>query len=142
MSQDIGEMLPGQCGCGRTWPRFEVYDRLPNQFTVAGKQLLPYDVRLCLDDIPPLCGLPFAVIRKEGDSPHLRLAVTKLPFGDPAPLEARAIALVKEKLGLEAHIEWVEDLPARWKGRPVIEEREWTGGPTGPAAGPPAPMKP
>lgn len=128
MSQDIGELLPGPCACGRTWPRFEVYDRLPNQFAVAGKQLLPYDIRLCLDDIPPLCGLPFAVIRKEGDSPYLRLAITKLPFGDPAPLEARAKALVQQKLGLEARIEWVEDLPARWKGRPVIEEREWMTG--------------
>lgn len=128
VSEDLGVVFPDPCPCGRTWPRFEVYDRLPNQFSVRGRQLVPYDVREQVDQVPELCGLPFAVLRREGDAPYLRLAIPRPPMGEPAQLEAALKARLQGGLGLEARVEWVEDLPARWKGRPVIEEKDWGGG--------------
>jgi len=42
--------------------------------------MVPYDVRLCLDDIPELTGVPFSVIRQAGSMPYLWLALQK-PLG-------------------------------------------------------------
>jgi hypothetical protein len=32
---------------------------------------------------------------------------------------------ISEQLQLEAQIEWASELPERWKGVTVIEERDW-----------------
>jgi hypothetical protein len=32
---------------------------------------------------------------------------------------------LEERLAVSAREEWVEELPARWKGTPVIPEEEW-----------------
>ena len=122
---DLGEMLRERCRCGRTWPLLEVYDRCANRFVVDGREMVSYDVRLCLDEVPELVGVPFAVIRREGPMSHLRLAIQKPPASNPAALGARVRAALEERLAVSAREEWVEELPARWKGTPVIPEEEW-----------------
>jgi phenylacetate-CoA ligase len=124
-TEDLGEILPYRCECGRTWPLMEVYDRRVNAIQVAGKEIVPYDVRLCLDEAPELTGIPFAVVRGEGSMPYLRLVIQKPSVGALDQIETRLRTLLKEKLQLEARQEWTEELPARWKGVTVIEEKDW-----------------
>jgi phenylacetate-CoA ligase len=124
-SEDLGEMLPNACVCGRTWPLIEVYDRRVNIVQVAGKEIVPYDVRLCLDELPELVGLPFALIRGKTPSNVLKLALQKPVAGDPVLLGARLRALITERLQLDARPQWTEELPERWKGVTVIEENDW-----------------
>lgn len=124
-TEDLGEILPYRCECGRTWPLMEVYDRRANAIQVAGKEIVPYDVRLCLDEAPELIGIPFAVVRREGSMPYLRLVIQKPSAGALDQIETRLRTLLKERLQLEARQEWTEELPARWKGVTVIEEQDW-----------------
>ena len=124
-SEDLGEILPHACECGRTWPLMEVYDRRANTVEVAGKEIVPYDVRLCLDDFPELIGVPFAVVRGEKSAPYLKLLIQRPATGDPYGLGARLRALLRQRLQVDAREEWTEELPERWKGVAVIEEKDW-----------------
>ncbi len=124
-SEDLGEILPGRCGCGRTWPRLEVYDRRPNVVRVAGREVVPYDVRLCLDEVVELTGIPFAVIRGESEMASLRLVIEKPSGGDLKGIEGRLKSLLKERYKIDVKQEWTEQLPQRWKGVTVIEEKDW-----------------
>lgn len=122
---DLGRINPEPCCCGRTWPRLEIYDRLSNIFFVQGKQLVPYDVRMCLDEVPELNGIPFSVIRQSADTSFLWLALQK-PLSDGLRhVEAELQAALHRKLNVKVKSEWVEELPARWKGAPLIEEADW-----------------
>lgn len=126
-TEDLAELLPESCPCGRTWPLIEVYDRRANAFQVGSRELVPYDVRLCVDEIEPLRGTPLAVIRRPGPMPYLRLAISRPPDRG-APLEELQAALkatLERRLQVELREEWVEALPERWKGMAVIEEEEW-----------------
>jgi phenylacetate-CoA ligase len=124
-TEDLGEILPGSCACGRSWPLMEVYDRRTNIVRVGGKEIVPYDVRLCADAIPELVGVPFALVRGEQPRPQLRVAIQKLPSGDNGDVEKRLALSISEQLKLDARIEWAAELPERWKGVTVIEEGEW-----------------
>jgi phenylacetate-CoA ligase len=124
-TEDLGEILPGPCECGRSWPLMEVYDRRINIVRVAGKEIVPYDVRLCADAIPELVGVPFALVREEQAKPYLRLAIQKLPLANTSEAGKRLKMSISEQLQLEAQIEWAAELPERWKGVTVIEERDW-----------------
>ena len=126
-TEDIGEILAEPCPCGRTWPRLEIYDRRSNQFRVRDRELLWYDVRACLDEVPELVGLPFAVIRAAGPSSHLRIAMEGPHQADRGPLARRIEALSASRLGVPVRLEWVEGMPVRWKGVTVINERQWSG---------------
>lgn len=124
-TEDLGEILPSPCECGRSWPLMEVYDRRTNIVQVAGKEIVPYDVRLCADAIPELVGIPFALVRGERSSPNLKLVIQKLPSGDINGVGNRLRMSIREQLQLEAQIEWALELPERWKGVTVIEEKDW-----------------
>lgn len=121
-TEDLGEILPGPCPCGKTWPLLEVYDRLANTIGVAGKEIVPYDVRLCMDEVPALTLVPFAVVRGRGPMDVLKLMVQKPQSGDLAPLESHLKAAVKNRLGIATAVAWTEELPERWKGATVIDE--------------------
>lgn len=124
-TEDLGEMLPRSCGCGRSWPLMEVYDRRTNIVRVNGKEIVPYDVRLCSDQIPELVGVPFALVRREQPGAQLTVAIQKLPFANTRDVEKRLALSITQQLQLEAQIEWAAELPERWKGVTVIEERDW-----------------
>lgn len=125
-TEDVGEILPGSCPCGRTWPRIEVYDRRANAFQVRERQLFWYDVRLCLDQVPELIGVPFAVVRSPISAPALRIAIQRPAGHDPDHLERLVRELVATSLQVPLQAEWVDELPVRWKGVTVIDEQDWT----------------
>ncbi len=124
-TEDLGEILPGSCACGRSWPLMEVYDRRTNIVQVGGKEIVPYDVRLCADDIPELVGTPFALVRGERGRPYLKLVVQRLSSSDTNAVENHFKHSIRQQLRLEAQIEWARALPERWKGVTVIEEKDW-----------------
>jgi len=124
-TEDLGEILPERCSCGRTWPLLEVYDRQANIVRVAGKELVPYDARLCVDEVPELIGIPFAVIREERATAYLRLLIQKPPTGELDPIGTQLRDRVQERLQIEVRVDWTEELPERWKGVAVIEEKDW-----------------
>jgi phenylacetate-CoA ligase len=124
-TEDLGEILPGSCACGRSWHLMEVYDRRTNIVQVAGKEIVPYDVRLCIDAIPEMVGIPFALVRAAESRPYLKLVMQKLSAAGSNGLETRLKNLIGEQLQLEAQIEWALELPERWKGVTVIEEKDW-----------------
>ncbi|MBI2359404.1 MAG: phenylacetate--CoA ligase family protein [Deltaproteobacteria bacterium] len=121
-TEDVGEILPGSCPCGRTWPLLEVYDRRVNAVEVARKEIFPYDVRLCVDKVPELIHIPFALLRGRGTAQLLKLKVQKPAGGAGEVLASRLKTHIKEALGVEARVEWTEELPQRWKGVAVIDE--------------------
>ncbi|MGE5306379.1 MAG: phenylacetate--CoA ligase family protein [Alphaproteobacteria bacterium] len=124
-TEDLGEILPGSCACGRSWPLMEVYDRRTNIVQVAGKEIVPYDVRLCVDAIPELVGIPFALVRAAQTKPYVKLVIQKHSAAGSNGIENRLKNLIGEQLQLEAEIEWAAELPERWKGVTVIEEKDW-----------------
>jgi phenylacetate-CoA ligase len=124
-TEDVGEILQQPCECGKTWPLMEVYDRRGNMVEVAGKELLPYDVRLCFDEFQELIGIPFALVREEKKTDSLRMVIQKTPVGDFERFRARLRTRLREKLQIEVAEEWTEQLPERWKGVTVIEEKDW-----------------
>lgn len=124
-SEDLGEIMPQPCKCGRTWPLMKVYDRRANTVQVGEKEIVPYDVRLCLDEVPEFVGVPFALVRGERRMNYLRLLIQKTSAGDLNRLALRLRTLMREKLQIETREEWTEQLPERWKGVAVIEEKDW-----------------
>jgi phenylacetate-CoA ligase len=124
-SEDVGEILPEPCPCGRTWPRLEVYDRWANAVPVAGREFFPYDVRLCLEEAPEFIGVPFALVRSEQATDCLKILIQKTPVADPDSMGAVLRRRLKEKFHVEAREEWTDHLPERWKGVAVIEEKDW-----------------
>jgi phenylacetate-CoA ligase len=123
-SEDLGEILPHACECGRTWPLMEVYDRRANITRVSGREIVPYDARLCVDEVAGLTGIPFAVIRGERELAYLRLLIQKPSSGELDPIGTQLRARVQEKLQIEVRVDWTEELPERWKGVTVIEEKD------------------
>ena len=105
----------------------KVYDRRANVLRIAGRQVVPYDVRLCLDELPALVNMPFAVIRSATQMERLRLLIQKPASGNLEEIGARIATLLRQKLDVEATPEWAEELPQRWKGVTVIEEQDWRG---------------
>jgi phenylacetate-CoA ligase len=124
-TEDFGEILPGSCECGRNWPLMEVYDRRTNIVEVDGKEIVPYDVRLCFDAVPELIGIPFALVRGERDSGYLKLVIQKVPSWEVNDMGNRLRTIIREQLRLDSKIEWAQELPERWKGVTVIEEKDW-----------------
>lgn len=103
----------------------EVYDRRSNTLRVAGQEIVPYDVRLCLETLPELVNIPFALIRSETKMDSLRLLIQKPPTGNVKQLGTRINGLMREKFGFDCRADWAEELPQRWKGVTVIEEKDW-----------------
>src|SRR3989304_4939836 len=103
----------------------EIVDPKTGALLPAGKEIVPYDVRLCLDDFPELIGVPFAVVRGEKSAPYLKLLIQRPATGDPSGLGARLRALLRQRLQIDAREEWNEELPERWKGVAVLQEKDW-----------------
>ena len=126
-TEDLGAILPGACACGRTWQRMEVYDRRANEVEIGGQRIVPYDVRVCLDALPELVNIPFAVVRSETRMERLTLLMQKPASGNLEEIRVRIANLLRKHLNVEAAQEWAEELPQRWKGVTVIEEKDWRG---------------
>lgn len=123
-TEDLGMILPDNCKCGRSWPLMEVYDRRANSLRIAGREIVPYDVRQCLDEMPELVNIPFALVRSEKKMEFLKLLIQKPVMGDPEQLGTRLRELLRKHFRFDVKEEWAEELPQRWKGVTVIEEKD------------------
>lgn len=114
-TEDLGEMLPGPCPCGRTHPRLELYGRLADCVRVEGRLVAPYDVRALLDEVPGLVGVPLVIAREapEMDRLEVRLDGASRVEG----LAELAAERLCEDLGVPAAVRWGGPLPRRWKAR-------------------------
>lgn len=121
-TEDVGAILPGACSCGCTWPRLRIYGRRADRIRLRGIELLWYDVRLCVDEVPELTGVPCAVIRGRPDAASLRVLIQRPADGPLAYLDDRLRTLGLSRLGIPLEATWVGELPARWKGVTVIDE--------------------
>ncbi|HZD42376.1 MAG TPA: hypothetical protein VE131_16760, partial [Terriglobales bacterium] len=123
-TEDLGMILPGRCPCRRSWPLMEVYDRCANTVRIAGQEIVPYDVRRCLDELAELVNIPFAIIRSNKETDQLKLVIQKPAGADPKRLGTRVGEKLQKKFNFGAAVEWAEELPQRWKGVTVIEEAD------------------
>ncbi|MDE3074298.1 MAG: AMP-binding protein [Chloroflexota bacterium] len=126
-TEDVAEILPGDCSCGCSWPRLRIYDRRANQVDVGGRTVMWHDVRTCLDRFPEMVGVSCALIRGDGESSVLHLMLERPAAGRDDGLEARVEQVLRGSLRVEPRLEWVSELPARWKGVTVIDEQDWRG---------------
>lgn len=126
-TEDLGELLPGPCPCGRTHPRIELYGRLADCVRVEGRLIAPYDVRMRLDEVPELVGVPLVIVR---DGPEMALLQVRLDGSARADrLAEMAAEHLQESLRVAVEVRWAGRLPRRWKARMT------TNGASGPNGG-------
>ena len=66
-TEDVAEVVPGDCPCGRTHPVVEFYGRLADSVVLPGRIIAPADVRGVLDEFEGILFRPFAMAWKEAD---------------------------------------------------------------------------
>ena len=114
-TEDLGEIIPGPCPCGRTHPRVELYGRLADCVRVEGRLVAPYDVRAHLDEIPELIGVPLVVVREGAEMACLQV---RLDGGSRTDgLAEAATGHLRASLDLPVEVRWGGQLPRRWKAR-------------------------
>ena len=119
-TEDLGELLAGECPCGREHPRVELYGRLADCVTLQGRLIAPYDVRALLDELPELIGVPLLV--EQASARERGVLRVLLDSRARAPRTAtRARACLEEALGVRAEVDFHGPLPRRWKARATIE---------------------
>ncbi|MHB8492673.1 MAG: phenylacetate--CoA ligase family protein [Solirubrobacteraceae bacterium] len=114
-TEDLGELLPGSCSCGRAHPRVELYGRLADCVQVDGRLIAPYDVRAQLDEIPELVGVPLVIVREGAQMSRLQVRMDGAGLADR--LTATASEFLQASLGVPADVRWGGPLPRRWKAR-------------------------
>ncbi len=126
-TEDLGEIVPGPCPCGRTHPRVELYGRLADCVRVEGRLVAPYDVRARLDEIPGLVGVPLVIVREGAEMARLQVLLDGGSRADN--LAEVATEHLRASLDLPVEVGWGGRLPRRWKARMA------TVGATDPAGG-------
>jgi hypothetical protein len=53
--------------------------------------------------------------------------IQKPPSGNLKEVGVRIATLLRKKFNLEVLADWAEELPQRWKGVTIIEEKDWRG---------------
>lgn len=114
-TEDLGEILPGPCPCGRSHPRIELYGRLADCVRVEGRLVAPYDVRALLDEVPGLVGVPLVIVREAEEMDRLQVRLDGTVRIDP--LAELAAEQLGESLGIPVEVDWGGPLPRRWKAR-------------------------
>ena len=66
-TEDVAEVIPGDCPCGRTHPVIEFYGRLADSVVLPGRIITPADVRGVLDEFEATRFRPFSMAWKEAD---------------------------------------------------------------------------
>lgn len=112
-TEDVAEIVPGRCPCGRTHPVMELYGRLADSVVLDDRIIAPFDVRCCLDEIPELLGLPFQMEPLGGG---LRVRLDAGAVTDRGLLE-RAAALVEDRVQAPVVIDAGDSIAVGWKGQ-------------------------
>jgi phenylacetate-CoA ligase len=114
-TEDLGELIAGDCPCGRTHPRVELYGRLADCVEVDGRLIAPYDVRAPLDELPALVGVPLVIVREEPPAERLVMKLDGAARADG--LAEEASEHLASALGLAVDVSFGGPLPKRWKAR-------------------------
>jgi phenylacetate-coenzyme A ligase PaaK-like adenylate-forming protein len=72
-TEDVAEVVPGDCPCGRTHPVVEFYGRLADSVVLPGRIITPADVRGVLDEFERTRFRPFSMTWKEAGGLLVRL---------------------------------------------------------------------
>ncbi len=119
-TEDLGELLPGPCSCGRTHPRVELYGRLADCVRVEGRLIAPYDVRARLDEMPELVGVPLVIVREGAEMARLQVRLDGASRA--GRLAETATEHLEASLCLPVDVSWGGHLPRRWKARMAAEK--------------------
>lgn len=109
-SQDYGEMLDGDCECGRTHNRVEIYDRIMNVVTVESKRVSVYDLIACFESIDEISEALFTILLSSDNARDiLTLKIAQTPrVKSPEMTSAKLEDTIRMRLGLSSvRISWV-----------------------------------
>ena len=123
---DIGTLDTAPCPCGLPSPRLKILGRAENEFVLAGRRWLPYDVQAAIEeDVPELAGATFAIATEGLAAGRLRLLVQAPEEGSTAVLEDGLTRRLRVRFGVEVDVRFPRSLPLMMKGvTPVVSERE------------------
>lgn len=114
-TEDLAEIYPGDCGCGRTHNKITVFGRASWRINIAGKSIMPEDVRRVIEVYPETQDAAFTIIIDEKKMSKLKINAFHIERITKAPeeLKEKLQKDIKEKLGVESEINWVkyEELP-------------------------------
>lgn len=111
-TEDVAEIVPGPCPCGRTDPVLELYGRLSDSVVLAGRIVAPADIRAVLDTFPDLMAQPFSIDHVGATAVRVKLGVVR----NEEELD-RASAGLRDSLGIDASVTVDESLAVGWKGQ-------------------------
>jgi len=124
-TEDLGELLDGECPCGREHPRVELYGRLADCVSLQERLIAPYDVRSLLDELDELIGVPLLLEHAAArERSVLRVLLDSRVRGERT--RSRAQARLEAALGVHAEVDFCGPLPRRWKARATIERQPGT----------------
>ncbi|MBS7269427.1 MAG: hypothetical protein KIH10_11405 [Candidatus Freyarchaeota archaeon] len=106
--EDLVDMYYDSCVCGRTHPRVTIIERADWQIKVAGKTIVPFDVRTIFEEFPETEEAIFKIQKYSQKMDKLKIVAEydRKKTKDRKELRERLRQRIKEKLGLESEIEW------------------------------------
>jgi phenylacetate-CoA ligase len=126
---DIGTLDTGPCSCGLPSPRLKILGRAENEFVLAGRRWLPYDVQAAIEEErPDLAGATFAISTEGLAAGRLRLLFQVPEDTSTTALEEALVGRLRGRFGVEVEMRFPRTLPLMMKGvTPVVSEREIRG---------------
>jgi phenylacetate-CoA ligase len=126
---DIGTLDTASCPCGLPSPRLKILGRAENEFVLAGRRWLPYDVQAAIEEeVPELGGATFAIATEGLAAGRLRLLLQAPDGGSTAALEEVLSRRLRARFGVEVELRFPRSLPLMMKGvTPVVSERDISG---------------
>jgi phenylacetate-CoA ligase len=112
-SEDVAEIVPGRCPCGRTDPVIELYGRLSDSVVLEDRIVAPADIRAALDEFPEFMARPFSVERVDGAGVRVKIA-----SGAGQPELRRAETALRDALGINVSVNVDDSTAIGWKGQP------------------------
>lgn len=113
-SEDVAEVVPGPCPCGRTDPVLELYGRLSDSVVLEDRIVAPADIRTTLDAFPEFMARPFSVERTNGAGVRV-----KIVSGAGQRELCRAGSALRDALGIDASVTADDSFAVGWKGQPT-----------------------
>jgi len=106
--EDLVDMYYDSCVCGRTHPRMTIIERADWQIKVAGKTIVPFDVRMIFEEFPETEEGIFKILKYSDKMDKLKIVAEydRKKTKDRKELKERLEKRIKDKLGLDSEIEW------------------------------------
>ncbi len=114
-TEDVAEVVPGPCPCGRTHPVIEFHGRVADSVDVDGRLVTPSDVRMALDEIATTRFQQFS-LAAEGE--HLTVAIHGLENRARGEVE-EAAETISNLLDLQVRLTGGAIHQSGWKGTRV-----------------------